>query len=253
MNKLIRCVHCDKIFFKTPYDQCPEYDLTDFSPARELRSVEKDDYAAFERAHQGHRLEDLFIIEDSYMSEQDYIEPVKTSYFKATNGREKFVVKKCREDIGEPLKYELVPGDYTLRCTSFEIQSREISKQMEKDFVSRPFSKAKREAFLKLYQHVSETIDLRTLERVPEESKNPSEIYYKMDDVTHAYLLRNCRTIFSPQEYADMETFIERHRNDGALLLKATHRVEIKEARPSRSKASTAALPLEQKKAERNI
>jgi hypothetical protein len=47
--------------------------------------------------HHGHRLENLKIIEDSFVSEKAYSEPIKTSFFKATNGKEKFVVKKFRE------------------------------------------------------------------------------------------------------------------------------------------------------------
>ena len=92
-----------------------------------------------------------------------------------------------------------------------------------------PLSQNKIDAFLKLYRAIAEDIDIKDLERIPEESHHPLEIYYKIDDVSLMYLLRNCRNIFKGQEYSAMEEFIHRHKDDGVLLLKGnlsnpTHR-----------------------------
>ena len=107
MNQLIRCINCDDIFMRTPFDQWPEYEFDSARPFESIRSVERDDFQDFLIHHHGHRLEDLKIIEDSFVSERDYFEPVKICYFKATNGKERFVIKKFRERIDEPLKYEV--------------------------------------------------------------------------------------------------------------------------------------------------
>ena len=203
MNQLIRCKNCDEIFMKTPFDHCPVYI---FDPERSLensRSIETDDYQDFLTHHQGHQLEDLKIIEDSFVSEKAYYEPVKASFFKATNGKEKFVIKKFREKIDEPLKYLLVPGDYSLKCTAIEIQAEEISKQLERE-LNPPLSQNKIDAFLKLYRAIAKDVDIKDLERIPEESQYPLQIYYKLDDIRLMYLLRNCRNIFKGQEYSAM-------------------------------------------------
>jgi len=198
--------------------------------------------------HCGHRLEDLNIIEDSFVSEKAYIEPIKISYYKATNGRERFVIKKSRERIDEPLKYQLIPGDYYLNCVAIEIQSKEIAEQLEKEFKATPFPKAKIAAFLKLYRNIAETSDVRNLERVPEDSFNPLEIYYRIEEVSLFYLLRNCRNIFKGQEYLDIEEFICRHKDDGVLLLKATYKIQIIERIESQRKPASIPIPLEGKK-----
>jgi hypothetical protein len=242
MNQLIRCKNCDEVIMKTSFDQYPEYELNPECSFENFRMIEKDDFQDFLILHHGHQLENLKIIEDSFVSEKAYSEPIKTSFFKATNGKDKFVVKKFREKIDEPLKYQLISGDYSLQCTTIEIQEGEISKQLIRELKPLP-SQTQIAAFLKLYRHVVEDIDLRELERVPEESPHPLEIYYKIDDLHFMYLLRNCRNIFKGQEYSAMEEFIHRHKDDGVLLLKATYKIQLTEtAKPTKKVISVLSL-----------
>ena len=247
MNQLIRCKNCDQIFMKSPFDQYPEYKLGPDRTPENFQSIERDDFQDFLIHHHGHQLENLKIIEDSYVSEKAYSEPIKTSFFKVTNGREKFVIKKFRERIDEPLKYQLIPGDYSLKCIAIEIQSEEISKQLERE-LKPPLSQNKMDAFLKLYGAIADGIDIKDLERIPEESQHPLEVYYKIDDVRLMYLLRNCRNIFKGQEYLAMEEFIHRHKDDGVLLLKATYKIELTEIAQPGKKTIPAFLHLEKEK-----
>jgi hypothetical protein len=228
---------------KTPFDQYPEYT---FDPGRSFetfRSIGTDDYQDFLTNHQGHQLENLEIIEDSFVSEKAYSEPVKTSFFKATNGKEKFLIKKFREKIDEPLKYLLIRGDYSLKCVAIEIQPEEISKQLKRE-LDPPPSQNKIDAFLKLCQAIVENVEIRDLERIPEESHHPLEVYYKIDDIHLMYLLRNCRNIFKGQEYSAMEEFIHRHKDDGVLLLKSTYKIRLIEKIKPEKKVTPNSLPL---------
>ncbi len=247
MNQLIRCKNCDEFFMKTPFDQYPEYELDSGRSSENFRTIACDDFQNFLIHHHGHRLENLKIIEDSWVSEKAYSEPVKTSFFKATNGKEKFVIKKFRESIDEPLRYQLFDGDYALKCDALEIQSEEISKQLKREWKS-PLSQNKIGAFLKLYHAIAEDIDLKDLERIPEESQHPLEVYYKIDDLHLMYLLRNCRHLFKGQEYSDMEEFIHRHKDDGVLLLKATYKIQLSEKTQKKKKAMPTSTPLKKEK-----
>ena len=247
MEQLIRCRKCDEIFLKTPFDPYPEYQWEPDRSSETFQIIERDDFQDFLIHHHGHQLENLEIIEDSFVSEKAYSEPVKTSFFKATNGKEKFVIKKFREDINEPLKYQLIPGDYSLKCTNIEIQSEEISRQLKRE-LKPPLSQTQIDAFLKLYRHIVENIDIKDLERIPEESHYPLEVYYKLDDLHLIYLLRNCRNIFKGQEYSAMEEFIQRHKDDGVLLLKTTFKILITEMAKPEKKAGPTSLALEKEK-----
>ncbi len=249
MNELIRCINCDEVFLKTPFDQWPEYPSYPSVPLDSFQTVERDDFQDFLKNHDGHRLEDLRILEDTIVSEKDYIEPVKTSYFKATNGKESFVIKKFREKIEEPIKYQLIRGDYFLRCTHVEIQSKEIAKQLKSETKTSTLSQDKVNDFLKLFQYIVQTIDIRKLERIPEESTNPLEIYYKIDDISLVYLLRNCRNIFKGQEYLNIEEFIHHHKDDGVLLLKARYEIQITKMAKSKREDVPSRVPTKIKKA----
>jgi hypothetical protein len=106
------------------------------------------------------------------------------------------------------------------------------------------------DTFLQLVQHVGKRLDVNALERVPEESPYPLEIYHKMDDVSIMYLLRNCRNFFKGKAYAQIEGFVHRHKDDGVLLLKAVYRIEILERRePKRTEVTP--LPLMKKASEK--
>ncbi len=247
MNQLIRCKNCDAIFMKTPFDQSPEYERDPYRTPENFRSVERDDLQDFLIHHRGHRLENLKIIEDSFVSEKAYSEPLKTAFFKATNGKENFVIKKFREKIDEPLKYQLISGDFSLKCTAIEIQWEEIFKQLKRE-MKPPLSQTQMDAFLKLYRHLFKNIDIHDLERVPEDSPYPLEIYYKINDVHLMYLLRNCRTIFKGQEYLAIEEFIHRHKDDGVLLLKATYKIQLTETAKKKKKPVATSIPLEKEK-----
>ena len=240
MNQLIRCITCNEIFSRTPFDQWPEYKNVSGLSHDAYREIEKDDFQDFLKHHRNHQMEDLEVVEDSFVSEKPYSEPAKVSYFKATNGKERFVIKKYRERIDEPLTYQLIHGDYSLKLLRLEIQSEEIIKQLRREMNTPPLSREKMEAFLKLYQQILKNIDIKNLERITEDSSHPLEIYYKMDEVSLAYLLRNCRSIFEGQEYKEIEAFIHRHREDGVLLLKASYQIRVSES----AKSKTGAMPI---------
>jgi hypothetical protein len=227
MKQFLRCIDCEEGFMQTPFDQSPEYEYDPAHRSGPPQVVEQHDFQDFLSAHHGHQLESLNIIDDSFVSEKTYLEPVKTSYFKAINAKkEKFVVKRFRETIGEKLRYQIIPGDYFVECAGVEVQSEEITKQLKIESKAHPFSETQISKFLKLYRRIVRGIDIRKLERT-EGSSHPLEEFYKMDDVSLYYLLRNCRNIFKGKEYFNIEDFIYRHKDDGVLLLKARYKIQI--------------------------
>ena len=248
MNPFIHCVTCNIIFHKTPYDQVPEYESGGKDSPHVARAVEKDDVQDFLKNHRGHRLEELQVLEGSFMGTGDYREPLKTSYWKATNGRERFVIKGSRQSIREPLRYQLIRGDYEVKCISLEIQSREITRQLEIEFKANPLSQKKITALLHLLQEMAQGLDAGHLERVPEESLNPLEIYYRMDDVHTAFLLRSCRKIFNREEFEVIQEFVHHHTEDGVLLLRGKHQIQMLEVARAEDEVIEATISAEKER-----
>ena len=109
---------------------------------------------------------------------------------------------------------------------------------MENELADMGLTKDQLDGFVKLCQGLAGGVDVKTLERMPEDSSHPLEIYYRMDDVSYAYLLRNCRRIFQGIPFQAVQEFADRHRDDGVLLLKATHQIELIETVKTRSTPS---------------
>jgi hypothetical protein len=74
-----------------------------------------------------------------------------------------------------------------------------------------------------------------------------------MDDLSTAYLLRNCHNMFKGQQYSEIEAFIQRHREDGVLLLKVAHRIKITKRAQARRKAGAGQISIENKKVAEKI
>jgi hypothetical protein len=245
MNQLIRCITCDELFFKTPFDKIPEYAIASEPSCSPPSPEPRDDFKAFLNHHQGHRMEELEIITDSFASEKGYLEPVKVSYFKATNGKERFLVRKFRDRIEDPLTYELISGDYSLDCFRIEVQSEAIRRQMRAEFQGEAFSDGEISSFVRLYERIAELIDVDMLQRIPEESSHSLEVYCKPDDLSLAFLMRNSRNLFKGPKYQQIEDFIRRHKEDGVLLLKAIYRIQVLERPRSGKKTASSPIPLQ--------
>jgi hypothetical protein len=240
---------CGEGFMKTPFDPCPEYEYDPHHPCEPVQVIKRDDFQEFLTTHHGHRFEYLEIIENSFVSDKNYLEPVKASYLKATNSKkERFAIKRVREKIGEKLRYLVIPGDSFLECAGVEVQFEEITKQLKMEFRTHPFSETKISRFLRLYRRIVRGIDVNELERISEESSHPLEEFYKMDDMSLFYLLRNCRNIFKGVEYSDIEDFVYRHKDDGALLLKARRRIQIVEKPETKQEAASTVIAEDIKK-----
>jgi hypothetical protein len=44
MNQLIHCINCDEVFFKTPFDQSPEYAADPANVLESFSTLPKDDF-----------------------------------------------------------------------------------------------------------------------------------------------------------------------------------------------------------------
>ncbi len=240
MNQLVRCIACDELFLKTPFDNVPEYAIGSDQGSHSAQP--RDDFKCFLSHHHGHPMEELKIIGDSFVSEKGYLEPVKASYFKATNGKERFYVRKFRERIEDPMKYELIRGEYSVNSVGIKVQSEAIAQQMRAEFHDIPLSDGEISSFVSLYERIAELMDVDALERVPEESPFSLEVYCRPDDVSLVCLIRNSRNLFKGPKYLQVEDFIRRHKGDGVLLVKASYQIDVVE-RP-RSEKESASSPV---------
>jgi hypothetical protein len=141
--------------------------------------MECDDQEAFMKEHRGHHLEELQSVPGSFVSYQGYIEPVKTGYFEATNGKKRFVVRKFRKSVFDPMTYELIPGSLVLVPQRLQIDRVAIQKELER--MLSPFSTKKIRLFVGELEKIVSGLRPRNCKRLPFESHNPSVWYYNLE------------------------------------------------------------------------
>jgi hypothetical protein len=126
MGTLIRCTECNAIMNMTEWDLSPHYAWNE----GEIKELEMDDRKAFLQRHRGHKTEELTPLTPP-ISDKPYAEPLKTCYFEATNGAERFLIKRWRDKIDDPFAYEIIEGSIELTNGTVHAQTEAIKKQMK--------------------------------------------------------------------------------------------------------------------------
>jgi len=204
---LIRCVQCNAVAMVTPFDQTPEYTRV----GGNWEIAEMDDRARFLEKHEGHRLEELRILQDSFISRQDYLEPVKTAFFEATNGKEFFVIKRERKSISEPQIYELIQGRLIFTPTDLRIDKAGLQEELEKEFPPPSLISKKIKYFVKELQRAVSLLDAGSLKRVPFEGSNPSVWYYYIGEGTLEEVFTHSSEMLSKAEAKAIRAFLTKN------------------------------------------
>jgi hypothetical protein len=222
-------VDCNEIISLSRYDFSPDY----FYDAEKdiLKEEERNDRKNFEGRHQKHHLEELQVIEGSFVSEGRYLEPVKVSYFEATNGHEKFLVKKWRKDIYTPLTYELVPGQLVLTKVTFSVQEEDIRKQLQAEKMFDDHADGKIDKFVDVVRSVISRMDEKNLssESLFETGDPALSSYVSLSADEVGKIVERCREIFAPAELKKIEKFIrENNEYNGVMTVLVQRHFEIR-------------------------
>ena len=108
MEKLIRCTQCNKVI--------PQYhgygDFGEFStlPGVEWSSEDLDQQKDFFGDHGKHPLEEILIDPETINSDQPSYESPKVTYMEASNGKDRFLIRRIKQGLSRPAFYELIPG-----------------------------------------------------------------------------------------------------------------------------------------------
>jgi len=141
IGKLVRCVTCNEVVNIIEWDSYPEYVWND----GDMEEIHVDDTDVFFQRHKGDQLEVLTPV-SGIISNKPYVEPVKDCYFEATNGTERFLIKKWRSSIDQPFTYEIISGRLEISTEKMLVQVEAIRKQirMENVFILLRIDKLKK-------------------------------------------------------------------------------------------------------------
>jgi hypothetical protein len=219
---LVRCIECNEVMNETEWDYYPDYRWHE----GEIEESERNDRAPFLERHRGHTTEKLTPL-TSPLSGKPYAEPVKASFFEATNGTERFVIKRWRKGIDEPFAYEIMEGRLEITTGSVRAQTAAIKRQLqaEKDSL---ISGKKVHRFIQAVRTEVEQLDPEALE-VSAEGETPLISYHQLGDRSVDRILARCEDACSHHELSMLREFIDRHNEyDGVMTVVSKKEFAIK-------------------------
>jgi hypothetical protein len=201
----IRCVDCNVAVHITDYDCLPSY----YYDQKCAEVIEKpmDDEAHFMGGHKGHTMEELFVVKDSFISEGRYGEPLKISYFEATNGTERFVVKGWREDINHAMAYEVIPG-YIEMSFKREVQADEMRRQLSEEIKDPPLAETAIEGFIQIVEKVVTQFPVSDRIEITAETDTPLISHCRLGDNALRKIMTASKKIFDVGEWEKVEQFV---------------------------------------------
>ena len=216
MNKdIMHCLECNKILKKTDHDDAPVYvfdkNLDDFV------SVPKDDFADFSREHKGHHLRELSILENSSISKMSCGDKRGIGYFKATDGKKVFLIKKWRNNINEPLHYKIME-DSRLKIKNVKVtyQADLIRIHLKKQYEW--LDNGKIERFVEIVAHSVEKMDLNAMEECFWDTGDPMVVSAKLGFQEIREILRECQKFLTWLQLKAIRDFIEENNCDNGVM-----------------------------------
>lgn len=205
MGTLIRCIKCNAIMNMTEWDFLPHYT---WNEGEEIKEIATNDRKSFLQRHHGHKTEKLTPLTPP-ISDKPYTEPLKTCYFEATNGTERFLIKRWRNKIDAPLVYEIIEGSIELRNGTVQAQTEALKQQIKVEN-NALISEKKLNCFIKAVHKVIEKLDPEDLE-VSAEGETPLVCYYQLGSDCVDRILTQCQDKFNQHELKLLRDFINRH------------------------------------------
>lgn len=205
-DRLVRCIQCNEVINMTGYDFVPEY--RHLEESQTFLEIARDDRRAFQLRHATHTLEELTVVSDSYVSRQPYLDPVGVGYFEATNGGDRFLVKRWRESIDTPFNYQIIPGEIVITKIRFDVQADDIRKEIGAQITSPSLPEPKIDQFIRTVKKVIAKSNVNQVTKISAEGDTPLVSYCKLDDDTIGRILEMGRRVFDAEELNRIKAFI---------------------------------------------
>jgi len=206
-NIILKCSECGELFCPTRYDKYPSYIFNQSDGV--FHEVKVDELNVFTSAHRGHRIEELEILDGSFCSNYPYWEPIREDYIRVEDDTDVFTVKRWRNNINEPLRYEVVNLDLVIGKPILSVQAESIKRQMIADSKLYGFDKAMIELFICLFKSFVSQINIDNLFESGFSMSNPMVSYAKMDGQSKEKFLKLCQRIVGSRRINALRNFTD--------------------------------------------
>jgi len=225
VKKIIRCQQCHQVI--PLLESNGDFGNSSALPGVEWSSEDLENQKEFFLGHGNHNIEELLVDPETFVSDKPSYEPVKTSYFEASNGRQKFLIRRTRVRLDQPARYELIPGQLQISNISVSIQGNDLRKEISAHNGSLSLTEEKAEKFIQALQEEVENISPEKLTEeieVTQEGETPLLTYGILKEVHWENVLRKCQNDFQKNDLKKIKKFIQENREPGDVLALRIHR-----------------------------
>jgi len=219
VERFIRCRQCNQIL---PVDRFfGDFEAPSLLPGVEWSDEDLNFRREFTFSHGNHPQEELWIDPETIFSEKPGYEPVKTSYFEATNGRQKFLIKRMKPGLEHPARYEILPGQMKISNLAIKIQEADLRRQISADPTSSALPPEKVSEFIAAFnKEVAAILPYCLFEAIEAtaEGDPPRFIYAALKQERWEKILDGCAGNFQASELSWIREFIRNHRQPGEVL-----------------------------------
>ena len=219
VEKLIRCTQCNQV--AAYHGGFGDFGRSSSLPGVEWSSEDVDSKRAFSLRHKDHATEEIFLLPESIISDKPGYEPNKVSYFEATNGRERFLIRRTKKSLAQPAVYEIIPGRLRVSNVSFQIQDNDLRRQLIKQNGSFALKEEMAQKFIQAFQEELESIPPEKLPEeieVTEEGETPLLLYGSLKEGYWQKVLQRCQKDLPQTDLQKLRHFIRENRNPGEVL-----------------------------------
>ena len=209
-DKFIWCRNCDAVHHVTSFDKAPLYGYS----AEKLEQTPADDWQAFMKQHEGHRIEPLRALGEKYFMNGSLSDPMSVAYIEVTNGEDRLLLRQTRKSIYEPLSFELTAGRLIDQDVTVCIQDTEIKKEMRYHFEwsAEPLGDEKIQLFIELFKDVVKGIKPEEIAVVGFSSEDANVSFGLLNPGAIELLIVKCAAYFGTRELEDFRRSIDSHR-----------------------------------------
>lgn len=225
VKKLIYCKKCYQVI--PLLEEIGDFGDSSVLSGVEWSSEDLDKQKEFYLRHKSHNLEELIVYPETFFSDKPSYEPVKTSYFVASNGQEKHLIRRTRSGLDHPAQYEIIPGQLQISSTAAKIQGNELRKEISGRNGSFSLPDEKVDKFIRALSEEVENISPEKLTEeieVTQEGETSLLAYGILKEVHWENVLRKCQNDFQENDLANIKKFIRENKEPGDVLALHIHR-----------------------------
>jgi hypothetical protein len=227
-HKFLHCCKCDAVHHVSSFDKAPAYTSAEL----QAQPVPADDWRAFMDQHAGHRLEPLEALDDAHFPAGSPGDPMATAYITVSNGQREFLLRRSRDSIAAPVKFEPIEGCLTEDwAPNAEIETAALRKELRLRFRGDDggsLSATQIELFIALFRAAVCRLQPRQLSAAENSWDNDNIAHAALPARAKDLLLEQCGIYFSAAEAYALRAFIEAQRaGSGVMTLLLRRRIIV--------------------------